>query len=461
MAGMKILVVTHGFPPDQMAGAEIYAFNVSREMARRGHEVVVLSPAARSGHEEYELVEEELDGMRVLRLVNTWREQFSLADTYANPRIDAAFAALLERERPDVVHIHHTIGTTANTAPLAKERCVPSAITLHDFWFHCARGQRMTPGGHLCDTVQPWRCAVCVGKKRGRYGYDGLRAHLAGRTDASRDKSGLRRALELVPRAIGYGLREAGPGTIRRRLETMTRALGAADLLLAPSEFMLEAYARNGAPRERLVFSEYGMDSSRFADFTPKPPPREGEKVCFGFVGTLIPTKGCELLVRAFQSMPSTAELELHGVGGGPNGARYEERLRQLNRHPGVRFMGGFDNREVGRVLGRFDVLCVPSLWYENAPLTLHESVMAGLPAITANHGGMKEFAARFGTALTFEPGDEISLAATLLEFHDAAAEWRDRASRPEHAVRTVEDDVDGLLEHFERMVAADNAPRP
>lgn len=454
---MKILVVTHGFPPDQMAGAEIYAFNVSREMARRGHDVVVLSPAQREGHDEYDLVEESLDGLRVLRLINTWRDQFSLASTYANPAIDRVYADLLDRERPDVVHIHHTIGTTANTAPLAKERGIPSAITLHDFWFHCARGQRMTVRGHLCEEVQPWRCALCVLKKRGRYGYDALRAHLAGRTEASREKSTPARVLSGLTRAVGYGLTEAGPATIRRRLDVMTRSLQSADVLLAPSEFMLEAYAQNGAPRDRLVFSEYGMDGSRFEGFVPKPPPQPGEPVVYGFVGTLIPTKGCDVLLRAFDAMPENAVLELHGVGGGPNGERYEQHLRGLSTHPGVRFMGGFDNREVGRVLGRFDVLCVPSLWYENAPLTLHESVMAGLPAITADHGGMKEFAERFGTALTFAPGDSASLGAALLAFHEEVGIWRERAKAPKHTVRTVEDDVDGLIARFERLVRGDS----
>ena len=50
---MRILHVAHGFPPDQMAGAEVYTWTVTRELAPRGHEVHVLAPGAREGHPEH------------------------------------------------------------------------------------------------------------------------------------------------------------------------------------------------------------------------------------------------------------------------------------------------------------------------------------------------------------------------------------------------------------------------
>ena len=59
---MRILQVSHGYPPDQMAGAEVYTWSVATEQARRGHEVHVLAPAKRDGHPEHALIEEELDG---------------------------------------------------------------------------------------------------------------------------------------------------------------------------------------------------------------------------------------------------------------------------------------------------------------------------------------------------------------------------------------------------------------
>lgn len=37
------------------------------------------------------------------------------------------------------------------------------------------------------------------------------------------------------------------------------------------------------------------------------------------------------------------------------------------------------------------DVLIVPSIWYENYPLILHEALVCNVPVITSNIGGMAE----------------------------------------------------------------------
>ncbi len=136
---MKVLTVAHGFPPEQMAGAELYAFRTARGLRARGFDVQVLAPSARPGAREYALVDEVVDGIPVRRLINNFRDLHRLASTYANPEIEAVFEQVLAEECPDVVHIHHTIGTSGRTAELARARGAVVIITLHDFWYHCAR----------------------------------------------------------------------------------------------------------------------------------------------------------------------------------------------------------------------------------------------------------------------------------------------------------------------------------
>ena len=65
---MRILQVAHGFPPDQMAGAEVYTWAVSRELARLGHDVHVFVPGVRPNHPNLARVEERVDGLPVTRL---------------------------------------------------------------------------------------------------------------------------------------------------------------------------------------------------------------------------------------------------------------------------------------------------------------------------------------------------------------------------------------------------------
>lgn len=452
---MKILYVTHGYPPDQMAGAEVYTASTARGVTARGHDVVCLSPAHRPAVPEYGIVEESVDGVRVLRMNQNYRDLFFLEATYVNPRVDRLFGEILDRERPDIVHVQHTIGISAGVLSVAKAKGLPVAMTLHDFWFHCPRGQRMTPRFHLCAKVEPWRCAACVGKKRVRYFLNWLGGYCGGRTPETAGENVLSRSAKFLPRAVAYLMRETWRAPIFRRLDRMRRELDAADLLLAPSEFMRSIFLERGVPPEKIVFSEYGMDAAPFEKAGGRRPARTvGAPVRFGFIGTLIPNKGADLLVSAFQSLPEgRATLDIFGAGGGPNAARDERRLRQSNRRDDVRFHGRFDNKKIAEILSGIDVLVCPSKWYENAPLTLHESAMAGIAAVTADHGGMKEFAERFGSALTFRAGDAADLLRVLKRIVDDPSVLSTLV--PKRPVRTVEDDVDGLLKHYERLIAA------
>jgi glycosyltransferase involved in cell wall biosynthesis len=452
---LKVLFVTHGFPPDQMAGAEVYSWAIARGMRARGVDVCVLSPAVRTGHPDLALIEEEVDGVRVLRLNQRYADLYRLRATYQNDAVDALFAVLLERERPDVVHVQHVIGVSAGVLAVARRAGVPVVMTLHDYWFHCPRGQRMTPRLHLCEKVEPWRCAACVGKKRVRYLLNWLGGVARGGPPEMRGEGAVVRSVKAAPRVFAYLAAEGWTAPIRRRRAHMQAMLECADLVLSPSEHLRAQFIEGGLPAERIEFSENGLDTAPFATLGPRPPIDGARRpLRFGFVGTLIPNKGCDLLVEAFQSMPEgRATLDVYGAGGGPNAARDEARLRTMNRHPGVVLRGRFDNRRIAEILRALDVLVVPSRWWENSPLTLHEAVMADMAAVTADHGGMREIAERFGNMLTFAPGDAADLGRVLRRFLDEPALLE--SLRPRRAVRTLEDDVSGLLARYQRLIAA------
>ncbi|HVS17000.1 MAG TPA: glycosyltransferase family 4 protein [Planctomycetota bacterium] len=451
----RILYVAHGFPPDQMAGAEVYTWAIAREVARRGHAVTVLAPAPRPGHRELALVEEFVDGVRVLRLNQNNRGLDRLRKTYRDPDVDRIFADLLGRERPDVVHVQHTIGVSAGVLAVARDAGVPLVFTLHDYWFQCPRGQRLTPGMHLCETIQPMRCAVCVGRKRGAYGVRWLGMAARGTAGETAGEGAIERALKFLPRAVRYAAREAWTAPILRRTEEMRELIGAADLLIAPSQHLLERFVEWGVPREKLVFSEYGMDDAPFRALPPREPRDPAARpVRFGFVGTLMASKGPDLVVRAFQGLPhGAATMELFGAPSGPGAAAFEAHLRALNRHPDLAFRGRFDNRRIAEILSRLDVLIVPSRWWENAPLTIHESVMARMPLVTSGHGGMAELAERFGNAVLFQPDDADDLERALRRFLDEPGIWEEL--RPKREVRSVADDVDFLLARYDDLTAA------
>ena len=66
------------------------------------------------------------------------------------------------------------------------------------------------------------------------------------------------------------------------------------------------------------------------------------------------------------------------------------------------------------KVLSEIDVVVVPSIWYENAPLTINEAFTASVPVITSNIGGMKELVRDGENGLLFEVGDSNDLTTKM-----------------------------------------------
>ena len=64
-------------------------------------------------------------------------------------------------------------------------------------------------------------------------------------------------------------------------------------------------------------------------------------------------------------------------------------------------------------------MIVVPSIWVENSPLVIHEAQQAGVPVITADIGGMKEYVHHEINGLLFAFRDSESLAFQMQRLLD------------------------------------------
>jgi glycosyltransferase involved in cell wall biosynthesis len=136
--------------------------------------------------------------------------------------------------------------------------------------------------------------------------------------------------------------------------------------------------------------------------------------VRFGYIGALHPQKGLELLLEAFRGVGGGATLHVFGtVFGSPISRAFYRRVRRLAT-PRVSFHGAYDNGRVGEVLAGLDAVVVPSLWYENSPLTIQEAFVARVPVIAADVGGMAELVRDGVDGLRFRVGDAGALRDVL-----------------------------------------------
>jgi glycosyltransferase involved in cell wall biosynthesis len=160
------------------------------------------------------------------------------------------------------------------------------------------------------------------------------------------------------------------------------------------------------------VVSANGINSSARTGTTKT----ASSKLRLAFIGTLLPYKGLDVAVNALRHLPpDRVELHVYGDMESPEAVRsYASRVRTLSTGLPVVFHGRFDTVDIGRVLQNTDVVVVPSIWYENAPVVMLEAFSSRTPVIASNLGGMAELITDGVNGLLFEPGNPAHLARQI-----------------------------------------------
>lgn len=151
----------------------------------------------------------------------------------------------------------------------------------------------------------------------------------------------------------------------------------------------------------------------------PLTPPTEPFTV--GFVGTLKPWHGLDVLLDALGLLDATADWRLLVVGDGP--LRDHLRARTDAELPGaVEFTGALPNSEVAAQLRRMDLGCAPypqQADFYFSPLKLYEYLAAGLPIVASEIGQIDAILDEGRLGRLVPPGDAAALATALVELRN------------------------------------------
>ncbi len=446
---MRILLAVHAFPPRSTAGVEVYALRQARALQSLGHEVQVLAavhdlaaaPASRRRREH--------DGIPVHEIVST-HPRGTLAATYDDPAIAVALRGLLRELRPEGVHIHHLLNLSAELIPAARQTGTRLALTLHDHWLTCPRdGLRLRADLVLCEHVDHRVCAACLRDspylapplQRGlasavRRAGLGARLHQV-HASAPRLAEALLRWLRRLSRERPENL-VAG---MDRRAVRLREVVGQVDVVLAPTRFVAERAREAGVPEAKLRVSRYGavVEKTR-----PRP---AGSRRRIGYIGTLAPHKGVDVLVAAFRRL-SDPGLRLDVHGSRSVSPSYADALSALAAgDPRIRFHGGFEEGRQGAVLAGLDLVVVPSIWWENSPLTVLEALAAGVPVVASRIGGLPELLDDGVTGLLVPPRDVAALEQALADAASGAKLAEPLPALPLRRAADAARELVGLLE--------------
>lgn len=338
-------------------------------------------------------------------------------DVVWNRAAERKVAALVERSRPDVVHVHSPYPLLSPAVFRAASRAGAATVTtLHSYRLVCVVGTCLRDG-RICED--------CVGKTVKLPGVLHRCYH------DSRAASGAM-ALSLATHRLA--------GTFRYDVHRY----------LALTDFARDLLVRDGYPADRI-----GVAPNSVAD-PGEPPPRSGPLGYVVFLGRFVPEKGLATLLEAWKSL----SVPLKIAGDGPGRPAVE---RAAAANPAVEYVGWLDAAAQHSLLAGAGALVFPSTWYEGQPLALLQAMAHGVPVVSSDIANIEETAVAQGGGLSFAAGRATSLTGAVTRLADAPdlARRLGAAGRAAYLRRhTPQRSLGCLVDHYDRALRTRDGAR-
>ncbi len=222
------------------------------------------------------------------------------------------------------------------------------------------------------------------------------------------------------------------------------------DAFVVTCRFMRECLVQGGYPDDKIhlipspVVSEMAESAEEKRDYI----------IYFGRISY---EKGIDILIRAFQRLEGHYRLKIAGRSYDGEQERLESMIQPKYRSR-IEFCGFVESEELAEIVSRALLSVTPSRWYDNAPLSVHESMMCGTPVAGARNGGIPEQIVDGVTGRLFEPDSEDDLCRVLQEMLQDTKRLKEMGAAGRRSViadNSIEKHTTELLELFTRLLEA------
>ncbi|WP_142858436.1 glycosyltransferase family 4 protein [Salinigranum halophilum] len=396
---MNICLVNGVFPPSVNGGAENYVLRVAQALQARGHELAILTTKPYDGTRSLSLEREMYEGVPTYRFFplnlshrgegtgNSLpaKAAWHQLDTL-NPHARRVLKGFISDFEPDVVHTNNLMGISAGIGKVIAKSDARYVHMLHDY-------------GLLCPKTSLMRERTLPGDE--------------------------------------VGVCHDSPFPCRMYAKGKKHVMGPPDHVVSPSQHVIDVHLDRGffedIPATRI---QHGVTS-----VIDEPPEPSAEPAVL-YAGKQQRSKGLETLFEAAEALP---QVTVHLCGSGPMSEDCEEVAQELDN---VRYHGYVTSDRLHELRVSSHAAVVPSLWMENSPLVIYESLASGLPVIGSDMGGIPELVEHGERGLLFEAGDATALAQCVRTLVDDIETQHalSRNARQWALEHTMEDHVDELI---------------
>jgi len=191
----------------------------------------------------------------------------------------------------------------------------------------------------------------------------------------------------------------------KQYMKIMKHLTSSTDIALAPSQFVLDMHTKNEYfSNSKCIKLPLGIELSDEKN------EKIYETIDILYVGGLSRHKGVHILINAFKNLKQK-NIKLHIVG---KGADEEEFKKIAGSDKRIIFHGFVPDEELMRLYQKANVTVVPSIWYDNSPMVIYESLMNGTPVIGSRIGGIPELVEEGYNGFLFEAGNVDELREIL-----------------------------------------------
>lgn len=384
---MRVLVVVHGHPRLSPGGGENAAYALHKQLQSLEG---VTSCFLAAAEDRWLAYGSDLGSLAP----DEWLMRRSVCGFFypSAVRLDhgSDLAKAVSLYQPDVIHCHHFVHVGLDLIHAFRRWCPQARIvfTLHEFLSLCPfNGQLRRRDGRLCAGPSSLDCQQCLPE---------------------------RSAADLI-------LRD----------QLIRSSLALVDTFISPSQYLIDQWmewlesARIGLSPPILIDNLLppsifrGIEEALCRSLVSRR--RESGSCVFAYFGQLIPSKGIDLLLDAWQRLVRVqpeAHLVIHGRipfhEGEMSGFAHSLKQRLDGLRDSVTLAGIYSQEQLPALMMEADWVVMCSRWSENSPVVIQEARACARPLLVPALGGMAEKVRDGLDGLHYTPHSALALSALM-----------------------------------------------
>ena len=388
-------------------GSEKYYFELGELLKEHGHEVAYFSMKDEknivTGDKEYFVEPIDLNNGSKLKALDV---------IYSRANKKKMIEAL-DDFKPDIVHLNNFQRQLSSSiiGPI-KKRNIPIVYTAHDVQAICPAITMIDNDKKICELCMGGKYINCIKKKCNK---------------GSTLKS-------IIGALEGYYYRINK--IYKKRI----------DAIITPSEFYKKKFIQDGINENKI----YVMHN--FVELKDYDVPTQDDEYALYF-GRLSEEKGILNLINAFSKLDKGT---LYIAGEGSEKKTIERIIKEKKLENRVKLLGFLDSNQMKEIIRKSKFVVVPSIWYENCPYSVMETLAIGKPVLGSDIGGIPELVKNNRCGLIYkydDINDFIDKMKLLFDNQDLVNELSKNAKEDANKLYGKENYYKNIEEIYEKLL--------